>query len=183
MAQEQYIEVEVSDNIICPIDGINYSINGPAVEATEKALIQYFEKQGLRFKKGKLDSASMLSFVVTFQSWNEVEAFKKEFDGSEHAIISQILGPVHEIRGNEIDKLYRKILATGRKEANQIAKAMDKEIDELVLVKYIPKNEQIGGWTAYPPLSALNKSSIAIPETKSETMEKSRSLFLKFKVK
>jgi len=178
--QEKYIEVEATDYIVCPIDGIQYSIIGGPDGGSVSEVLQYLNEKKITYK---FDESSFgqqtYTIFISFDSWDQLETSISEFKANDLIAVGQSLGTFHELTEKETNTLYKKIIAKGKLEAERIASAMNTNAHELLEVKYKHK-EVITGWTAYPPFSAIGNNELEIPEVKNQEMEMSRTLILRF---
>lgn len=181
VGQEKFIELEITDTIMCKADIINYMILVQTKEG-EEYIEKYLERNEIHnTKKQNNNPEGLHQFDISFSSGDEIELFYKQFRNEKIIFQSIPRGKDHVLKEEEIDRLYAKILAKGDKEVEQIARAMKKDKVELVEVKYKVLGDGAKKVT-YTKGGVLGKFSMDIPDEKNNKVEKSRTMILKYSV-
>jgi hypothetical protein len=179
--QDRYIEIEVTDTIMCKIDHVYYSVL--VEEEKMESVSKYLIKEDISFSSQIVtEFGDALQFIIDFNSNTALNEFNREFKGKSVIIQADLIDRTHELNEKELDILYRKLMTKGENEALKIAKAMDRNKVELLEVSYKVQDQAMGGFTLYPPLSAFNNLSTKIPEEGLKEIAISKTMVLKYKV-
>jgi hypothetical protein len=79
--------------------------------------------------------------------------------------IEGLSGSIHSLKNSQTEiykqQLTKKLLNQAKKDAEFVAEQCGKKLGNLLQVKEEKVDEPIGGWTMYPPLSALYEANLA----------------------
>lgn len=180
MTQDKIIEVEIRDSIACRIEIVQYTLSVYEGEGNE-IVQKYLTDNSIKYSKKQFAGAkTYYEYIADFLSWAQVEELKRISENKSIGVEGKLLSTFHELTTDEIDTLYKKILDSSKLEASMIARAMGKEIGEIVKVGFNPNKMARGTWDAYPPFSNTVGHKINIPEDKQDTMPKDRTLVVQY---
>jgi hypothetical protein len=182
-AQEQYVEVMVSDTVEVEPEVFFYSIvlqdlssgsdsttfgisdkppTAPALPADDR--LQQLQKLIRLFKidtvaQNNLDLMDhnyysvQVKYLLRFTSREKMNAFVTAI-GKIEGINGGIKKLINTHQEIYYDRLYKKLLVQARGNATQLAQESGKTLGPVIQVKEVPSDVE-GGWTMYPPLSSL----------------------------
>lgn len=190
VGQERYIELEVTDSIICEVEDINFILEDRHLSYEEEEKFEEF----LTLNNCKYDKvtdtfyfteASGVCYILKFDNSMVLEQFRKLMEDNEFGLRASNGHVIanHIMSDQETDRLLRKVIEKGSTKAEAIARALDKELGEVASIKEINHSLNWMTYSDFPVRELLNTRPLFISKNKNYQIVESKTLVIRFELK